>query len=228
MAKEAGCPVRLHLTGEKMNGGPPGVDKVRSWRDLESLYPEGTVSLHFHPDATGLNEGAWLNYLRQRGHDVTPYHYGDTRFWSGLRLGMDIAGPLRDRPVVPVRPRPDLTLPEGPYVTTQWDTGGREGDARRADPGVRAAALEELRGSGLEVVTIGGDAEDVRLRESLPHVLWTLANAEAHVGVDSGPMHLAAMVLPESALTVYAPRSGHSHHVARWIRWGATRKDPRP
>lgn len=110
----------------------------------------------------------------------------------------------------------------------QWDTGGRPDDARRAVPDVIAAAVAEAEAEGFDVVTVGGEAEDVRLRESLPHVLWTLAGAARHIGVDSGPMHLAAMVLPEDRMTVYAPKTGHSHHVARWIRWGATRRNPRP
>lgn len=73
VAKMRGRPVRLHLTGEKMTGGAPGTDKVRSWRDLEALYPPGVVSLHFHPDAVGMTEGSgWTTSSAESGRtDVT-------------------------------------------------------------------------------------------------------------------------------------------------------------
>ncbi len=217
------CEVTLHLTIDKVTGGKPGgVSKEQSWLDILDLFPGRRVHIQSHPVAWITNE-EWLAYLRRHGIAAECYHYGDTYGMYACEewFPLDIAPYLKASPQIPPSDcSKGLGLPSVPYVTQQWDTGGDRRDVRRIPEDRIERIRDAYRDEGYELVTVGGEAKDNLLRTSLRHVGYVMANAEAHVGVDSGPMHVASLYLPYERLHVYAGKSQH-HHVRRWVANGA-------
>lgn len=99
---------------------------------------------------------------------------------------------------LPAGERPDVPLPEKPFVVLHPFSRGR---GKSLSPEAVAAFC---RAVGLPVVVVGrsdaavtalpDNATNLLNRTSLVQLLWLLRNADYVVSVDSGPMHLAAAV----------------------------------
>lgn len=204
-----GAPVTIHLTADKMVGGEFG-DKPDSWAQICGLFPAGMVQTLAHP-VSPTNEREWLAYLKHRGFDAVMLRYDD---YPGAHEpdGPDISRKLRDIPLLEAEPQ-DIDLPDR-FITAQWDAGG---PSRRLSEAQRRHVLSQY---DLPIVTVGGEAKDLRLSRSLKHAAYAIARAERHIGVDSAFFHLALLYKPLDRIDLYAPGS-KSHHVKRAIDNGA-------
>jgi hypothetical protein len=220
----------LHITEDKWANR---ADKPESWMAIFDLFPRGSVDLQPHP-VQGLSNAAWLAYVRaEAGYLMAErYYYGDTLHPYEERVGVDISAYLKASPLLPhalsLAPNEladfeaDIGI-EGieRFATVQWAGGGDPNkDARRIPPGVRSGVEAKCRAQGLHLVTVGAEAAHPLLRTSLAHVGYVMSKAALHIGLDSGPMHLASLYLPYSRLRIYAGPYP-SHHVRRWLANGA-------
>lgn len=195
-------PVTLHVTDAMMNRP----DKVQSWHDILELFPAGSVQLSHEPHAQ-------------------TYYYGDTLGMHPYDKaeGIDIAPYLKVAPMLkPIDCSADIKLPTKPYATMQWDAGGKPWSKKRLNPDQQARVIRRYRDEGLALVTVGREATNPLLSTSPKHVGYLMAHAELHIGVDSGPMHLASLYMIPQQLHIY-PARAMSHHVVRWLANGAVR-----
>ena len=194
-----GDPITLHVTGEQYSGGQFG-NKPESWAEISGLFPNLTIEAH---RLTGLSNAEWYRHTQAR-----PYWYGDFPGQYEQKQDLDISVYLKDIPRLTPKRRA-IELP-AEYITVQWDTS-----AGRTIPNPKR--IEDKY--GLPVITIGGQAHDHNLRWSLQHIAYTLSRAHAHVGADSGFMHLAMLYLPMEQIHIYT--RSQSHHVKRAVANGA-------
>ena len=206
-----GPPVTLHLTKDKWQGGQFG-NKPQSWAEIIGLFPANTIRLQVH-NVHGLSEREWVQYLQAQGHDARPYWYSDHPAKQEQAERIDIAPYLTDIPRLHAQQQ-DIELPRA-YVTAQWDANGA---ARRvANPG----RIEQGYGrAGYTILRVGGEAEDSRLRWSLPHIAYAMSRAAYHVGVDSAFMHLAQLYMEAERIHLYNTQANPSHHVRRLLDRG--------
>ena len=61
--------------------------------------------------------------------------------------------------------------------------------------------------TAIEVLVVGGQAQG-KLRRSLKHIGYAMANADFHVGVDSGYMHLAQLYFKPENIYIYTNKKG--------------------
>ena len=221
-----GCSVMLHLTEPMFTGGAPGVDKLRSWQDIVALFPGDSMWIDPHRTnhLGAMASEEWVRHLRLWGIDATCYYYGDTLGMHpyDVAFGVDVAPYLKDIPLLEPIDCPDLRLPSGKFATMQWDAGGQPHCAKRVTPEERHRITDRYIAEGYEMVTVGGEAHSELLRTSPKHVGYAMAKADIHVGVDSGPTHLAHIYMPTDRIHVYTARA-ESHHVKRWMANGCVR-----
>jgi len=214
--------VTIHLTADKMNR-----DKPESWLAILGLFPSNVLTIRGHP-VEGLSNRDWVAYLKANGFtDAECYYYADLYGMHPAEdvFPLDISRYIKESPRL--EPGKNLwadfqpMLPAGRYATVHWESGGDPlRDQRRVTYEMQQRIEERYRAEGLELVTVGGEAEQPLLRSSLRHVGCAMAHAECHAGIDSGPMHLAALYLPFDRLHIYSA-GARSHHVRRWVANGA-------
>jgi hypothetical protein len=93
--------------------------------------------------------------------------------------------------------KPLTKLPEKKYITTQWDAGG----AYRLLSEDRIKKIESwYKEQGYDIINLTGD-----FIKTLPinEIATIIQGAELHVGVDSGMMHVARLVLPTEKIHMY-------------------------
>lgn len=204
----------LHLTRDKLSGGRYN-NKPESWAEIANLFPAGRVLLRHHHVAD-MAEHAWVSYLQAQGIPAVTYCYGDHAAPHEPRADLDISRYLRPVPRLPQRDRLD-GLPDR-YITAQFDAGGA---ARRVDAARRTLILDQyIRIQGLDVVVIGAEAKDKRLRDNVGDMASAISHAACHVGVDSMGLHLATLYLPGDAIHLCGAGT-IGHHVKRAIDNGA-------
>jgi hypothetical protein len=200
-------PVRLHLTADKYDS-----KKAASFAEILKLFPTGHISLEAH-EVSGISEAEWINYLNNKGVDAELFSYNDHlgRFESTEKL--DISKFLKKIPILQESiPKSHMKF-SSKYVTTQWDSTAktRTLDSKRVNQ-----VTENYRKMGYEIVVVGGESGSPLLRDSLETIASVMSGAELHVGVDSGFMHLALLLLPPSKIHLYNEPSGYwSHHLLR-------------
>ena len=205
-----GDKVTLHLTEDKVNR-----DKPESWKAIVDLFPAESVCLMPHPESAIANK-AWVKHLRDRGYDAQCYYYGDT-------FGMYPCEEKFDLDISEYLDSPALAAPD---CGADFHMGGRyctihlNGTGQRAISVAQRENIVAAEGPRIRFVTVGDKAEDPLLRSSLKHVGYAMYHANRHIGVDSGPMHLAYLYKEAPSLNIYAPKA-QSHHVKRWVAKGA-------
>ena len=128
---------------------------------------------------------------------VDPAAHAVERYLSlAAAVGAALPGPPEF--TLPAGERPDVPLPEKPFVVLHPFSRGQ---GKSLSPEAVAAFC---RAVGLPVVVVGrsdaavtalpDNATNLLNRTSLVQLLWLLRNADYVVSVDSGPMHLAAAV----------------------------------
>ena len=222
--KAHNTPVTLHITDDKWSvaGGVKSDVKKHSWREIISLFPKDSVFIMPHP-VENLPEDEWIRYLKKQGYDATSWWYKDTTWMHGdldVPTDIEMSELLKEPPLLD-SPDPDLRFnPTGKFVTVQWDST----DAGRSFSPI---AIEQIhnhyRGLGCEIITVGGDSQDSRLKGPgcLKNVGHLMSKAEGHIGADSGFFHLAWLYLPFERIHVYTRAGGSiSQHVWCGQRYG--------
>jgi hypothetical protein len=212
-------PVTLHLTLDKVTGGQPHIDKRQSWGEIVAVFPDERVKVKSHR-AHGLSNKDWVTYLKDKGHVAECYYYKDT---YGMHpdedvFPLDISSYLQTNPCIdPLDCSAKIELPLR-YVTMQWDAGRPVSD-KRMDAKRRKFIEQSYKDKGYDIVRVGGEAKDERLGTDVALVGYVMAGAAIHVGIDSGPMHLAHVYLPHRRIHLYSTPAV-SHHAKRWIANG--------
>ena len=192
------APCTLHLTADKWRGGQFG-NKPESWREVVSLFPEGSVALQVHP-VEGLPEDRWLAHLRKQGIDAEPYWHGDFPGPLETPVPLDIAPYLKRIPLLTAEAQ-DVSLPER-FCTAQWDSTSRK----------RSVPVGERPKFDLPELLVGGEAKDP-FRWSLKAIAYAMSKADFHAGVDSAFMHMARLFMQPDRIRLYGDLS--SHHARR-------------
>lgn len=200
-------PVTLHLTRDKLNK-----NKANSFNEILGLFPNNCIFIQAH-DVEMLNEDDWINYLSTKGIDAEIYCYRDHLGWYESIEKLDISKYLKNIPrLIPEDISHELKLPEK-FVTSQWDSSGI---SRKIEESSRQAILDLYSFQGYEIVTVGGDSDNLLLRNSLKHIAFAISKAEFHVGIDSGFMHFAQLFKDPSLIHLYKePKGMWSHHLLR-------------
>jgi hypothetical protein len=200
--------VKLHLSGDKLTPR-----KRASFEEIMKLFPSPNFELVFHEELPKSNL-QFQSYLESVGINAFPFYYKDHPGWREVRSGIEISTALRKIPPI-IAPTP---AKESKIVTSQWDTTGAR---RKFSSNETLEILDRYRREGYEVITVGGEAEEDRYRESLSAVAQLMSKSAFHVGVDSGFMHLAQLLLPMDRIHVYSkPQNFWSHHLFRGIENG--------
>lgn len=185
-----GPPVTLHLAPQHMQGGQFG-NKPESWQEIVGLFPPGAITIEV--DA---KPGPW-----------PVFRYGDQPAPTDTPAAIDAEPLLRRVPPLEAEPQ-EMDLPVR-FVTAQWDANG---PSRTIPVEGRGAIVAELRRQGIDILTVGGEAEGP-LRWSLRHIAWAMTRSEGHVGADSAFMHLALLYKPYPSVQVHTRRL--THHTQR-------------
>tara|TARA_B000000609_G_scaffold122261_1_gene96121 strand:+ start:518 stop:1255 length:738 start_codon:yes stop_codon:yes gene_type:complete len=199
------CKVTLHLTKDKY--GKP--HKKISWNELLTLVPNVDIEVH---DVAGLEEDDWLQYLKDKGIEAEIYRYKEI---PTMLDGFEASQYFTELPCLPP---PDIKqkLPKK-FVTAQFDSTdpNRNSDLIRIE-----GLLDKFRLKGCEIVTVGGASKNAELRDSILHIAHAMHFAEAHVGVDSGMMHLAQFYKRWEQIHILTAQFT-SHHLIRAKNYGA-------
>ena len=94
----------------------------------------------------------------------------------------------------------------------QWDSTSKR---RSMDNKWQAKILSKYQ--DYEVVTVGGQANNHLLRDSLKHIAYAMTQAKYHVGIDSGFLHLSQVYFAPSDIHIYTTshQNKWSHHMHR-------------
>jgi hypothetical protein len=197
--------VKLHLSGDKLNAR-----KRASFEEIFELFPSPNFEIAFHEELPKSNI-EFQSYLKSVGITALPYYYNDHPGWREVRTGVEISTSLRKIPLM----TPPTPEEESKIVTSQWDTTGAR---RKFSSYETLKILDRYRREGYEIITVGGEAGEDRYRESLAAVAQLMSKSAFHIGVDSGFMHLAQLLLPANRIHVYSkPQNFWSHHLFRGI-----------
>tara|TARA_B100001287_G_C22583696_1_gene482198 strand:+ start:224 stop:961 length:738 start_codon:yes stop_codon:yes gene_type:complete len=199
------CDVVLHLTKDKYGK----VHKKISWSELLALVPNVSIQVH---EIKGLKETDWLQYLKDKGIEAEIYRYKEI---PTMLDGFEASQYFTELPCLPP---PDIKqkLPKK-FVTAQFDSTdpNRNSDLIRIE-----GLLDKFRLKGCEIVTVGGASKNAELRDSILHIAHAMHFAEAHVGVDSGMMHLAQFYKRWEQIHILTAQFT-SHHLIRAKNYGA-------
>jgi len=203
--KAHNCRVVLHLTKDKY--GKP--HKKTSWNELLTLVPNVDIRVH---QVAGLEEDDWLQYLKEKDIEAEIYYYKEI---SHMKGGFEASQYFKELPCLP----PPIVTQKLPmkYVTAQFDSTdlGRNSNNRKV-----TQFLNTFRSQGYEILVVGGDAEKSELRDSISHIAHAMYHAAAHVGVDSGMMHLAQFYKKWEQIHILTAQF-NSHHLVRAKNYGA-------
>jgi hypothetical protein len=200
--------VTMHISSNAMTA-----KKRESFEEIINLFPKGKIAIEIHP-FQGTVEDEWLRYLSEKGIEANLFHYGDHLGRYEKRRGIDISVYLSDFPKISNRSESlsGFNLPMK-FFTTQWDSTAA---TRTLSELAQVDILDKYREHGYEPVVLGGKSVQAPMRDSLTIASVALSEAEFHVGVDSGFMHLAFLYLDFSKIHLYIDPNGYwSHHLFR-------------
>jgi hypothetical protein len=211
ISKERGEKVVLHLASNHLGGR-----KRDSFLEIVSLFPKDCVELRFH-DYCAKGNLDWKNYLNLTGVDVHSFAYRDHPGWLEAQGDFDASPYLFNRHMITPNCTHNLELPEI-FITAQWDSTGRD----RQLPQVQVECIEyEYRKDGYQIVILGGQSQDEKLRECLSCSAVAIYRSALFAGVDSGFLHLALQIKHPSQIHLYSSRNrSWSHHSFRAIENG--------
>ena len=107
----------------------------------------------------------------------------------------------------------------------QWDAAEFK---RRCTEDEVVRIIEFYKNMGYKTIAIGGQSSTRELRNDLHKISYVISKADLHVGVDSGFMHLAKIILPSNKLHIYTSNYadigtgiGTSSHFRNVLKAGA-------
>ena len=92
------------------------------------------------------------------------------------------------------------------FITMQWDAGQQR---RRCSEDEIQRVVDFYKDLGYEIIGVGGQASSPMLRNDLHKITYIMSKADLHVGVDSGFMHLAKIVMPSNKIHIYTSNFTH-------------------
>jgi hypothetical protein len=188
------------------------------WEEISSLFKPIKMILKLSSSLNNLN---YINYYR--------YNISQEN-----KKYQDLLSFHKDFPKIKVKDYSEYfqDLPEK-FVTMQWDAGRPNLNSIRsnAEFGNRRCSTDEIiriinfyNNLGYTVVGVGGQAENDILRNDLHKIAYIMSKAALHIGVDSGFMHLAKIVMPSNKIHIYTSNYMHtdtSIHLKNVLKAGA-------
>jgi len=101
----------------------------------------------------------------------------------------------------------NINLPDN-FITVQFDGKQRSRTACSKKEIKRIKSF--YKDQGYKLITVGGEATNVSLKgstECIPYIIYYMSKAKLHVGIDSGMMNLAKLVMPCSNMHIYTSDS---------------------
>ena len=188
------------------------------WEEISSLFKPIKMILKLSSSLNNLN---YINYYRYNISQENKEY-------------QDLLSFHKDFPKIKVKDYskhfPDL--PEK-FVTMQWDAGRPNLNSIRSNAkfGNRRCSTDEIiriinfyNNLGYTVVGVGGQAENDTLRNDLHKIAYIMSKAALHIGVDSGFMHLAKIVMPSNKIHIYTSNYMHTNtsiHLKNVLKAGA-------
>ena len=188
-------PVTLHLTKYHWNRHKP-----ESWPEIISLFPDGHVAIMPHLEYEPTSNQAFVEYVKNKGYkNAEGKIYADHPQRFEPKEGIDLTPYLQYFPQLTADDcSNDLNLPEK-FITVQWDSTSKR---RSMDSSWQSKILSKYK--DFEIVTVGGQAKNDYLRNSLKHIGYAMTKATHHVGVDSGFLHLSQVYFaPENIQYIF-------------------------
>jgi len=201
--------VTLHLTADKWTGGQFG-NKPESWDEVASLFPEGSVFLCVHKDIHNPTDSRWIDHLHSIGIDAELYWYRDHPGQHESIVPLDISPFLAQIPKLYAEPQ-SVELPDGPYITVQWDSNERK---RTISKEQRERVIARYMAEGYTPVVVGGEATIKGLGWILKKIAYAMSKASLHVGVDSAFMHMAMLYMPMHRIHLYNIEDNSAHQTS--------------
>ena len=204
-----GEPATLHIASHQNNR-----DKPEIWAEVLALFPDHSVSLQVHDTSTGsYTDQDFLDLVRQQHPDAVLHYYEKYpgRLQRVIQPSFFVDDYMANYARLPGRAVPEsLDLPTR-FATCQVDASSKK---RLLQPAQLQRIREKFQALGCEIVTVGGQAVDPRLRTAT-YAGHAMSRAEYHVGVDSGYMHMAQMYLEPKNIYLYTnrPESNWEHHL---------------
>jgi len=188
------------------------------WEEISSLFKPIEMTLKLSSSLNNLN---YINYYRYNISQENKEY-------------QDLLSFHKDFPKIKVKDYSEYfhDLPEK-FVTMQWDAGRPNLNSIRSNAkfGNRRCSTDEIiriinfyNNLGYTVVGVGGQAENDILRNDLHKIAYIMSKAALHIGVDSGFMHLAKIVMPSNKIHIYTSNYMHtdtSIHLKNVLKAGA-------
>ena len=188
------------------------------WEEISSLFKPIEMTLKLSSSLNNLN---YINYYRYNISQENKEY-------------QDLLSFHKDFPKIKVKDYSEYfqDLPEK-FVTMQWDAGRPNLNSIRsnAEFGNRRCSTDEIiriinfyNNVGYTVVGVGGQAENDILRNDLHKIAYIMSKAALHIGVDSGFMHLAKIIMPSNKIHIYTSNYMHTNtsiHLKNVLKAGA-------
>tara|TARA_B100001057_G_scaffold499550_1_gene610674 strand:- start:1283 stop:1999 length:717 start_codon:yes stop_codon:yes gene_type:complete len=160
------------------------------WDELSSLFKPRHMILemsdNFHSNLK------FLNYPR---YDIKSEKYHNLLTSLGDFPKIKVKDYSKEMPPLPKK-----------FITMQWDAGQQR---RRCSEDEIQRIVDFYKDLGYDIIGVGGQAGNAMLRNDLHKIAYIMSKADLHVGVDSGFMHLAKIVMPSKKIHIYTSNFTH-------------------
>ena len=237
-SKRYNTPVTFHLHGKQNDKER----KWRSWPELVSLFPEGSIQYVTHDDLGLMFEDEWIEHIKNNCHctnmsgvqyddsrknvqtyyykDVVDLHPNDPPVERESRLPLDnlidASDLCLDEPMLKGKQEHALLLPDN-IITAQFDTMD---SGRQITPAEQQRIIGRYQDMGYHVIIVGGEAQTPGMRNHITHIGYAMSKAKLHIGVDSGFMHIALLYMKRENIHIYNKGGFVSHHIIRGVKNG--------
>ncbi|MBG11224.1 MAG: hypothetical protein CMD92_08715 [Gammaproteobacteria bacterium] len=203
----------LHIAPHQYNR-----DKPQTWKQVIELFPEGSVNLKVH-DFSIENDKLFLEHVQLTFPDALLHYYEKYpgKLQNVLQPSFFVDKYMKTYPCLSAKEQ-NVKLPSK-FVTAQFDPTSKK---RK----LKTEQLQQLKDNwskkGYEILFVGGQASDPLLKTA-PYVGYAMSKAHAHLGVDSGYMHLAQIYFEPKNIYIYTNRkeSQWEHHLKMFRDNGA-------
>ncbi len=201
-------PATLHIAGHQYNR-----DKPTTWTEVINLFPKDSVHLKWYRYKSDHNQDqGFFDLVRQEHPDAVLHYYEKYpgKIQKVIQPSFFVDEYMKSYPCFkPECPYPEAEkslLPEK-FVTVQVDAGSKK---RMLKPHQMNNILNFWITKGYKPIYLGGQASHPLLQKA-PMAGYAMSKARAHIGVDSGYMHLAQCFFKPEDIYIYTNRP--------WDKW---------
>lgn len=204
-----GQPATLHIASHQNNR-----DKPQIWAEVLGLFPDGSVFVECHNTRQGsYTDRDFLHMVQKKYPDALLHYYQKYpgRLQQVIQPSFFVDEYMAKYARLPGRSTPQvLDLPEK-FATCQVDASSKK---RHLSPQQLQSIKAKFQDLGCEIITVGGQAQDPRLRTAT-YAGHAMSRAQYHIGVDSGYMHMAQMYFESQNIYLYTnrPETDWEHHL---------------